>query len=136
VNREALKAQLVKHEGLRLKSYGDSIGKLTIGCGHNLDDKPISMRAAMLILDDDMDDAIADLDRALPWWRSMSEPRQIVLADMTFNMGIARLKLFHHALQAMQDGKWDEAASQMLDSRWAQQVGQRANTLADMMRVG
>lgn len=136
MNLQLLKAQLMRHEGLRLKPYRDTVGKLTIGVGRNLDDVGISENEAMLLLDSDISGVIGDLDRECPWWRNMSENRQLVIADMAFNLGIVRLKGFRNALQAMQEGRWDAAAREMLDSRWAAQVGSRAITLSDMMEVG
>lgn len=136
MNIEALKQQLRIHEGLRLKPYKDTVGKLTIGIGRNLDDVGISEPEAMLMLENDIETVFADLDRSLTWWRTLSERRQMVLADMAFNLGIGRLTGFRNALAAMQAGEWDKAAREMLDSKWARQVGPRAATLADMVRAG
>jgi len=136
VNLDRLKEMLVKHEGLRLTVYRDSIGLPTIGVGRNLQDRGISEPEAMILLANDITNVLADLDRALPWWRQLSENRQLVLADMCFNLGISRLMGFKNALQAAQEGRWSDAAHEMLDSRWAAQVGSRAVELADMMEVG
>lgn len=136
MNRAALKEQLIVHEGLRLKPYQDTVGKATIGVGRNLDDRGISMHEAMLMLDHDIDDVEADLDRVMPWWRSLSEARQLVLADMCFNLGVARLTAFKNTLAAMKAGDYEAAADGMLASRWASQVGKRAQKLAKAMREG
>lgn len=136
MNLETLRQQLRIHEGLRLKSYTDTVGKLTIGVGRNLDDVGISEAEAMLMLDNDIAKVMAGLDASLPWWRTLSARRQMVLADMAFNLGITRLQGFRQALAAMQEGRWDDASKEMLDSKWAQQVGRRAITLAEMMRNG
>jgi lysozyme len=55
---------------------------------------------------------------------------------MIFNMGLPRLRGFVNMLGALADNNWDEAAKQMLDSRWATQVGSRANELAQMIKSG
>jgi len=136
MNLDALKAQLVRHEGLRLKVYNDSIGIPTIGVGRNLQDVGISGAEAMLMLENDITRVMVELDREMPWWRQLSEIRQLVLADMAFNLGLPRLKGFRNALEAMQERRWDDAAKEMLDSRWARQVGPRALRLAQMMREG
>lgn len=133
MNLEALRAQIVRHEGLRLKVYNDSLGIPTIGVGRNLQDKGISEMEAMILLENDLGDVMRDLDRELPWWRHMSEIRQLVIADMAFNLGLPRLKGFKNALEAMAEGRYDEAAHEMMDSRWARQVGHRAVRLARMM---
>ena len=136
MNLQEMKAQLVRHEGLKLKVYRDSLGIPTIGVGRNLQDVGISEDEAMVLLDNDLINVFEDLDRALPWWRKMSTYRQMALADMSFNMGIKRLLGFKKALAAMQEGRWEDAAREMLDSKWATQVKGRANTLAEMMKEG
>ena len=135
MNLETLKAQLVRHEGRRLKVYNDSLGIPTIGVGRNLQDVGISEDEAMLLLENDVARVLRELDNQLPWWRSLSEIRQLVVADLAFNMGLPRLKGFRKALEAMQEARWDDAATEMLDSLWARQVGPRALRLAQMMRT-
>lgn len=132
--QELLRAQLVRHEGLRLSPYRCSAGKLTIGVGHNLDAVPITERAAIAILDDDLADVFAQLDKHLPWWRDLDENRRLVLADMAFNLGVPGLMKFKNTLAAIRAGRYEMAATNMLESLWAKQVGKRAITLAKMMR--
>jgi lysozyme len=136
MNLQELKAQLVRHEGMVLKVYRDSLGIPTIGVGRNLQDVGVTEAEALMLLDHDILGVLDDLDRECPWWRQMSETRQLVLADMCFNLGIVRLKGFRNALQAAQDGRYEDAAREMLDSRWAKQVGPRAVNLAQMMKEG
>jgi lysozyme len=136
MNLQELKAQLVRHEGMVLKVYRDSLGIPTIGVGRNLQDVGVSEDEAMLLLDNDLLGVFNDLDRYCPWWRGMSETRQMVLADMCFNMGIKRLMGFLKTLSAMQGGRYEVAAVEMLDSKWAKQVGKRAQTLSEMMKEG
>lgn len=78
----------------------------------------------------------AALDHAIPWWRSMNDYRQDVLANMAYNMGVTGLLEFHRALAAMKAGDWATASEQMLDSDWPKQVGRRAYRLAEQMRTG
>lgn len=136
MNRDALRDQLIAHEGLRLKPYLDSLGILTIGVGRNLYHRGISKDEAMFLLENDMALVEEDLDRECPWWRGMSESRQLVLADMCFNLGIHKLKGFRNTLAAMKVGDYAAAADGMLASLWATQVGQRAQRLAKMVREG
>lgn len=136
MNYTALKDQLIAHEGLRLKPYADTVGKLTIGVGRNLDDAGISTHEAMILLEHDIEAVEHDLDQRLPWWRGLTEARQLVLADMCFNLGIARLQGFRNTLAAIQAGDYESAADGMLASKWAEQVGKRAHRLAKMMRDG
>ena len=141
---ESLEDMLIRHEGLRLKPYKDSIGKLTIGVGRNLDDRGIRRDEAMLMLANDIKEVRALLDKYLSWWREMSEARKTVLMDMAFNMGVGpttenptgKLLTFKNTLKAMQEGRYDDAANGMGASLWAVQVGSRAKLLQDMMRSG
>lgn len=133
---DVLKAELVRDEGLRLKAYRDTVGKLTIGVGHNLDDVGISYAAAMQMLEDDILDVMGQMNSKLEWWATLDDARQRALANMAFNLGINGLLGFHHMLAAAKAGDFEEAANQMLSSKWAQQVGARAVRLAQMMRTG
>ena len=134
-----LKRDLNHDEDRRASAYQDSEGFWTIGVGHLIDARRGGRLPDEIIdalLDYDVKAVMSDLDRALPWWRSLSDNRQLVLANMAFNLGIGRLLTFKKALAAMQRGDFDTAAAEMLDSKWAGQVGDRAQRLADSMRAG
>lgn len=131
-----LQAQLVRHEGLRLKPYCDTVGKLTLGVGRNLDDVGITQAEAMTLLAGDVARAEAGLDARLPWWRTLDPVRADVLVNMAFNLGIASLCGFDRTLAAVREGRWVDAADGMLASAWAKQVGGRAVELARQMRTG
>lgn len=136
MNRDDLRSMLVIHEGLRLKPYKCTAGKVTIGVGRNLDDKGITQAEAFALLENDIDEVCRELDQVWPWWRQMTDPRQQVLADMCFNLGLGRLKGFVNTIGFMKAGEYDKAADGMLASLWASQVGTRAQRLARMMREG
>jgi len=131
-----LRRLLIKHEGLRLHPYKDTVGKWTLGIGRNLDDKGISEAEAVLMLDNDIADCKEQLDRNIPWWRGLNGPRMAVMVSMCFNLGIGGLLRFKKTLAAIEGEEWDIACIEMLDSKWARQVGGRANDLAQMMRTG
>jgi len=133
---ETLKDMLVRHEGLRLKPYKDTVGKTTIGVGRNLDDNGISKTEAMQLLENDIQSATDDLNTSLPWTANLDWPRRAVLINMTFNLGIYGLMGFHDTLNAIQDGKWQSAHDHMLASKWARQVGPRAIELARIILTG
>lgn len=133
--------QLRLHEGERRKAYRDTVGKLTIGIGRNLDDKGLRRDEIEYLLANDIADSRADLDRYLPWWRGLDPVRQRVLIDMVFNMGAGSpqrggLLSFVNTLSNIRQGRYAEAADMMLASKWAAQVGRRAVRLATMMRTG
>ena len=131
-----LRDQLVRHEGLRLKPYRDTVGKLTIGVGRNLDDVGIAQAEAFILMGTDVARVEAGLDARLPWWRGLDAVRRDVLVDMAFNMGVATLCGFASTLAAVREGRFAAAAEGMLRSAWAGQVKGRATTLAAMMRSG
>jgi len=127
---------LRQEEGLRLRPYRDTAGKLTIGIGRNLDDVGISEAEALLLLGTDVARAAAGLDAGLGWWRGLDPVRRTVLADMAFNLGVERLCGFTAMLAAARAGRWAAAAADMRASLWARQVGPRAHALAEMMETG
>jgi len=136
MNKEKLINLLKKHEGIRLKPYLDSVGKLTIGVGRNLDDVGISKDEAEMMLSNDIDRSIHDLNHHLSWWIDLDETRQMVLIDMCFNLGISRLLGFENTLRSIKSGEYEIASQQMLQSKWAGQVGNRAKELSQMMKEG
>jgi lysozyme len=133
-----LKQQLIRHEGSRSKPYYDTATppKLTIGVGRNLDDVGLFQDEIDLMLTNDINRVIKDLTDHLAWVNSLDEPRRLVLANMTFNMGISRLLKFHDMLTALQSGDYQKAADEMMDSVWYKQVGVRALELVNQMRTG
>lgn len=131
-----LKEQLRRHEGLRLHPYECSAGKITIGYGRNLDDVGISLSEAEGLLDADITNAIKELNKAFSWFGALDEVRQDVLINMCFNIGLPRLKKFKKTLAAIERGYFDVASREMMDSKWAVQVGSRAKELSLQMRTG
>ena len=131
-----LTEQFILHEGLRLKMYRDSVGKWTIGIGHNLTDKGITLAQAHGLFADDLAETRQALEEALDFFPTLDEVRQRVLLDMAFNMGIGGLLGFYATLGAIEAGDYKKAAAQMLKSKWATQVGDRATRLARWMETG
>jgi lysozyme len=133
---DILEAQLEIDEGKRNKMYLDSKGIPTIGIGHNLRDNPISDMAVRVIFEDDVANAEADARKLFPCFDDLTTARKAVIINMMFNMGYETFSQFHHTIEMINSGNYDAAASGMLQSAWANQVGQRANRLADAMRNG
>jgi lysozyme len=136
MNADLLADELTRDEGLRLKPYHDTVGKLTIGIGRNLEDVGITPAEAHYLLVGDIARAMADLDRTVPWWRKMTDVQQRALVNMAFNLGVPRLLGFRDMLDALRGGDFDRAAYEALDSKWASQVGERAQRIAKMFREG
>lgn len=140
MNVDMLKKQLIVDEGKINRLYKDTVGKTTGGVGHNFDDNILSEAVIDLLLTEDINTVVSQLDAALPWWRCMSQNRQLVLANMCFNMGIGNsqkgLLSFRNTLIKMQKGDYSGAAEGMRNSTWASQVGDRAKRLIETMRNG
>jgi lysozyme len=116
MNLQKLIEELKRDEGVKFKPYHCSADKLTIGVGRNLEDVGISEAESDFLLANDI--------------------RKRVMINMCFNLGLSRLLNFKKFLAAMEAADWEEAAVQMLDSKWARQVGPRATRLKDMMVEG
>lgn len=129
-----LRADLIRDEGLVLKSYRDSVGKTTVGVGRNIEDVGLTEDEAMFLLANDIARVTLELDKAVPWWGEMPEPAQIGLANMCFNMGWPRLSQFRRMLRALEDADYVKAAAEALNSTWAGQVGKRSERIAALYR--
>ena len=136
MDKQRLIEQLRLHEGVEHKPYVDTVGKTTIGVGRNLDDVGLTDDEIDYLLDNDIHTVMSELDIWWDGWRELDEVRQRVLADMMVNMGRPTLNKFENFHAALVDGNYEQASVEMLDSRWAEQVGQRAQRLAGMMATG
>jgi len=133
---ETLEEQLIRHEGYRRFPYKCSAGKLTIGIGRNIDDVGISKDEAIHLLENDIKQCKYDLHARYPVIKTLDETRQNVLVNMCFNLGIVRIAQFKKMWAALRVQDFPEASRQMLDSKWAKQVGKRADELAEIMKTG
>tara|TARA_R110000803_G_scaffold13776_8_gene38552 strand:+ start:1580 stop:2065 length:486 start_codon:yes stop_codon:yes gene_type:complete len=149
--------KLVEHEGLVLTVYKDTLGIDTIGIGRNLKDRGISKEELEYLDIPNMDvvyehglteaDArylalndIAivenELCRVHTCVENLDSVRQLILMDMAFNMGVPRLCKFIKMWNAIHEGNFEAASREMLNSKWARQVGRRAKILSDAMASG
>lgn len=131
-----LRERLRLHEGEKLLGYKDSVGRWTIGVGHCIETKPIRQAASDLIFDHDIEDAELEARQLVAGFDGLAQNRQDVLTEMCFNLGLHGVMAFKRFLAGVNAGDFGHAADEMLDSEWAQQVGHRANELADLMRNG
>ncbi len=143
MDRDRTRAQIEQMEGREHLAYPDPVTKAepwTIGVGHT---GPEVCRGLMWTdaqidrqFDKDLDNAIAGVALREPWAMSMADARVAVLVNMAFQMGIFGLGKFVHMLSAAQNQDWQQAHDQMLDSTWARQTSERAQTLATQMLTG
>ena len=128
--------QLIDHEGLELKPYHCTADKLTIGVGRNIQDRGITEDEARYLLKNDIKIVEDELLTRQPVVAGLDSVRQRVLVDMGFNLGLPILMKFQNMWSAIEEEDYHEAARQMMDSRWASQVGRRAERLAQAMSSG
>ncbi len=133
MNMDDLKAILRKDEGYDNMPYIDTVGKLTIGYGRNLQDNGISKEEAEFMLDNDIKRSIKDLS-SYSWYINQPEQVKLALVNMCFNMGLPRLLTFRKMIAALIEKDYVKAAKEALDSKWAHQVGNRAKNVALQLR--
>lgn len=136
MNLTRLYAQLDTDEGRCKRIYTDTVGKITGGVGRNLTDRGFRDDEIDLMLSNDVAEAIGECRRMFRNFDSLNDARQEVLVNMMFNLGYARLAGFKKMIAAVHSSNWAEAERQMLDSKWADDVGNRADRLATAMRKG
>jgi len=124
---------LREEEGYRRFMYLDTEDIPTIGYGRNLRDVGISQVEAEFLLRNDMQSSLIGA-AGFPWFDGLSDLRKAVITDMIYNMGLLRFKTFKKMLLALINKDYFAASVEMLDSKWAKQVGYRAVKLAYVMR--
>jgi len=131
--------QLRRHEGFVSHAYKDSLGYLTIGYGRLIDKEKnggITKDEAEYLLSNDITGVYESLTHYLPFFKTLDEPRQAVLLNMAFQMGVHGVRQFKNTLRLIEAGNYDGAADNMLESLWAQQTPNRAQEMATQMRTG
>ena len=133
MNMQELKQDLIRDESLETELYRCSSQKLTIGVGRNLQDNGITEDEAMYLLENDINRCIKEL-KTLDWFDDAPECVKRGLINMNFNMGWLTLQKFKKMLNSLEQGFYQNAAIEALDSRWAAQVGKRAERIAELFR--
>lgn len=128
-------AYIRRWEGLEYLPYKCPTGHLTIGYGHNLE-RGISKEVAELLLMQDIEIALKQVKNVFQFWPKLTDARLFVLVDMCYNLGLTNLGGFKKMIAALQAGDYTKAAKEMLNSKWAAQVGRRAVENARMMETG
>ena len=135
----ALLNMLMKHEGVETHAYKDTVGKLTIGVGRNIDPVGglgLSKKEITYLLQNDVDRVEQELVNSIPWVEHIEWERMDALVNICFNLGLPRFLEFKKALAAAEDQNWELCADEFMDSRWSSQVGQRAVELTTLLRTG
>lgn len=133
--------ELIKRdEGFSGVPYKCTAGKTTIGYGRNLEANPMTPAEAEILLTNDINHVRYSLRDRLGLDCKLDvnkiQPREAVLINMAFQMGITGLMKFRKTLEQYALQNWDNCANEMLDSKWAQQTPNRAKRLSEQMRTG
>ena len=137
---------IIQLEGLKFKVYDDATGlpivpgytvkgHPTIGVGRALDTHGLSKEEAMFLCEADILSAVTDA-KSFWWFDSLAEARQAVVVSMVFNLGLGGFKEFQGMINALSVGDYPKAASEMLNSRWASELPNRVQELAQIMISG
>lgn len=126
------KESLKKHEGFCGTPYLCTAGKQTIGYGRNLEAKPITEKEALYLLENDIVECLQDLG-TFSWWHKLSDTQQAGLIDLRFNLGPQGFRSFKMMIKALEIGDYTEAAYQILNSKYHDQVGHRAEDVSKMV---
>lgn len=125
-----------RHEGYRDKAYQDTEGVWTIGYGTNLQELRIGKDLANRWMLESVTEAYEAAKRFPEFSLLDTVARRNVFVEMIYNMGPGRVAGFRNMLGAIRDQRWGEVSEEMLDSKWARQVGIRATRLAEVMLHG
>ena len=135
---EQLREMLRRHEGVRNFVYMCSEGYETIGVGRNIAESGLGLSDDEVdyLLDNDIKRVKDELTDEYYWFGGLNDARQEAMIDISFNLGQTRLRGFKKALDAMASEDFDIAADEFMDSRWSEQVGNRAIEVTEMIRTG
>ena len=138
-----LQDQLKIDEGVKYEIYNDHLGYPTFGIGHLITENdpehgkplgtPISEERVNEVFNHDVELFISETKSVFPGLENKPEKIQLVLINMCFNLGAPRLSKFKKFIAAIDQEEWVEAAMEMMDSKWARQVGPRAERLKQIV---
>lgn len=138
-----LQKRILKHEGYREFPYLDTTGNFTVGIGHKIAidqvkdyNTGITLANAITLLESDIQLATGECSGMIPCFSALDAIRQGILIEMCFQLGLSGLLAFKKMLAALESGRFDDAAQEMLDSEWHSQTPARCEELANLMKIG
>lgn len=144
MNKDKLREELAEDEGCKFEIYLDHLGLPTFGIGHLVkeDDPeygqpvgtPVDEERVRRVFSLDIAVTIEDCRSLYDDFDELPEEAQLIIANMMFNMGRPRLTKFVGMKREVDARRFDAAADEMVDSRWHDQVPNRAKRLVKRMR--
>jgi lysozyme len=145
MNIEQLRKEIAEDEGVKYEIYLDHLDLPTFGIGHLITDTdeeygspvgtPVTEDRVNECFDKDVEVVLSDCEKLYEDFYDLPEEAQLIIANMMFNMGYPRLSKFKGMKRGVDNRDWDTAADEMVDSRWYNQVTNRANRLVKRMRA-
>ena len=139
-----LREELANDEGCKYEVYLDHLGYPTFGIGHLItDDDPecgasvgteVDSDRVQEAFEADVESVLSDCERLYVQFEHLPEEVKLIVANMMFNMGYTRLSKFKGMKRGVDARDWNQAADEMIDSRWYNQVTRRADRLVVRMR--
>ncbi len=144
MNTDKLREQLKIDEGCVYEIYNDHLGFATFGIGHLVRESdpehgnPVGTKVGedrvAAAFNSDIETVVSDCNKLYPEFENLPEEAQQIIANMMFNLGYPRLSKFRGMKAGVDARNWQDAADEMVDSRWYRQVGARAERLVARMR--
>ena len=144
MNKDRLREELAEDEGCKFEIYLDHLGLPTCGIGHLIREQdeeygqpvgtPVSEERVRRLFNLDIIVTLEDCNRLFPDFAELPEEAQLIIANMCFNLGFPRLYKFKRFIEAINVRDWQAAADEMVESRWHDQVPNRAKRLVGRMR--
>lgn len=130
--QDDLRTDLEHDEGRRTKMYKCPAGRWTVGVGHNIEALGLPDAIIDALLDHDISMVTAQLDKAIPWWRTRTDGTQRAMVNMGFQMGVPTLLDFSKTLACLQAGDYEGAKKHARSSAWFDQTPQRAQRVTEL----
>ena len=145
MNKDQLREELAEDEGCKFEIYLDHLGLPTYGIGHLVVEgdpeygqpvgTPVDEERVRQVFALDIAVTLEDCKRLYDDFDDLPEDCQLIIANMCFNLGYPRLSKFKGMKAGVDARDWNRAADEMVDSRWHDQVPNRAKRLVKRMRA-
>jgi len=129
---------LKRHEGISSHVYKDHLGYETIGIGRNISKIGMGLRNCEIefMITNDIDYFYTQLEGRYHWFKELNDARKLALISMAFQLGLNGFSKFNKMILALNVQNYEQAATEMLQSRWAKQTFNRAHELSIIMKTG